>query len=91
MSPEVVAEIYRGALVTTVMLGTPVLGITLVVGTIISLLQAATQVNEMTLTFIPKAAGAAMTLYVTSGWLMDTWLNYTLEIYAMLETVSRGF
>lgn len=91
MSPEMLTEIYRGAMWTTMLLGAPVLGITLVVGTTVSVLQAATQVNEMTLTFIPKAAGAGMVLWVSGGWLLDQWLQYTLELYQLLEHVQGVF
>ncbi len=91
MSPEVVAELYRNAMMMTLMLGAPILGVTLAVGTVVSVLQAATQVNEMTLTFIPKALAAGGVLWLTSGWLLDQWLTYTREIYAMIENVSRIF
>jgi len=91
MSPELVAEIYRNALIMTLMLGAPVLGVTLVVGTIVSVLQAATQVNEMTLTFIPKAVAAGGTMWLLSGWMLDQWLGYTREIYYLIENVQAVF
>lgn len=91
MSPEMIAEIYRNAMWTTMLLGAPVLGVTLVIGTGVSLLQAATQVNEMTLTFIPKAAGAGLVLWLSSGWLMDQWSAYTIELFTVIENVSGTF
>lgn len=91
MSPELVSEIYRTALTMTLMLGAPILGVTLVVGTVVSVLQAATQVNEMTLTFIPKALAAGGTLWLLSGWMLDQWMGYTRELYLMIENVQRIF
>jgi flagellar biosynthesis protein FliQ len=91
MSPEVVAELYRNALTVTLLLGGPILGVTLVVGTVISVLQAATQINEMTLTFIPKALAAGGTMWLLSGWLLDQWLAYTREVYLLIENVATTF
>ena len=85
MSPELVSEIYRNALTVTIVMSAPVLTVALAVGTTISVLQAATQVNEMTLSFVPKALAAAGTLWATSGWLIEQWLTYVQQLYALIE------
>ena len=91
MSPEVVAEIYRNAITITLVLSAPVLGAALVVGTVVSVLQTATQINEMTLTFVPKALAVLGVLWLLSSWLLDQWLSYAREIFSMVEDVARLF
>ena len=91
MSPEMITEIYRGALGVMLALGGPILGVILVIGVSVSVVQAATQVNEMTLSFIPKVTGAMLTICVLGGWLLEQWGSYTVELYTLLERVPTMF
>ena len=91
MSPEMITEIYRGALGVMLALGGPILGVILVIGVSVSVVQAATQVNEMTLSFIPKVTGAMLTIWVLGGWLLEQWGSYTVELYTLLERVPTMF
>jgi flagellar biosynthetic protein FliQ len=91
MSPETIMEVYRGALGVMLTLGGPILGVILVMGVTVSVIQAATQVNEMTLSFIPKVTGALLTIWMLGGWLLEQWASYTIELYTLIERVPMMF
>ena len=91
MNPEAITEIYRGALTIMLALGGPILGIILVAGVSVSVVQAATQVNEMTLSFIPKVTGAMLMIWILGGWLLEQWGTYTVELFSMIEKVPFMF
>ena len=86
MSPEIVLELVQQALWTALLLASPILSAALVVGVAVSILQAATQVNEMTLTFVPKLAVVAATIWVAGGWMLEQWLNYASQLWLNLAT-----
>lgn len=91
MSPETIMEVYRGALGVMLALGGPILAVILVMGVTVSVVQAATQVNEMTLSFIPKVTGALGTIWLLGGWLLEQWGSYTVELYTLIERVPMMF
>lgn len=76
-------DIGRQALLVAVKLSFPVLLVGLVVGIIISILQAATQIQEQTLTFVPKMIAVVATLFIIMPWLLTVLMDYTQEL--MLE------
>ncbi len=80
MTPDTVIDIGRDALVMTVMLSAPLLLAALVTGLVIGLFQAATQINEQTLSFIPKLLAMVVVLLATGPWILSTMLNYTSEL-----------
>ncbi len=80
MSPEFVVGFARQAIELTLLLSLPMLGIGLIVGVIISILQAATQIQEMTLTFVPKILAIFLALLVSFPWLMDKMITFTQEL-----------
>lgn len=80
MSPEFVVGFAREAIETALMISLPLLGVGLVVGVAISILQAATQIQEMTLTFVPKILAIFITLMITFPWLMNKMLSFTREL-----------
>ena len=80
MTPDTVIDLGRDALVMTVMLSTPLLLAALVTGLVIGLFQAATQINEQTLSFIPKLLAMVVVLMATGPWILSTMLNYTSEL-----------
>lgn len=80
MTPEFLAEVAKHLYVTAFLLAGPVMGVGLVVGLVVSLFQAVTQINEMTLAFIPKIGAIALTLLVTTPYLLKVLTSYTLEI-----------
>jgi flagellar biosynthesis protein FliQ len=80
MSPESVISIGRHALEVTLMLSLPVLLTGLAIGLVVGIFQAATQINEATLSFIPKLVGIAMMLMMIGSWMLKVISNYTREL-----------
>ena len=77
MSPETVVTVGRHALEVTLLLAAPLLLTALTVGLIVGIFQAATQINEMTLSFIPKLLAMAAVLALTGPWMLRTLVEYT--------------
>ncbi len=80
MTPELVVEISRSALWLVILLVMPPLLTALVIGVIIAMLQAATSVQEMTLTFIPKLLGMFFALMLAGHWMLGLLVEYTQEL-----------
>ena len=76
MNAQMVLTMGQEALLTLLMVSAPVLGIVLVVGLVISLFQAITQINEATLTFIPKLAAAVLVLAIAGPWMLSILVDY---------------
>lgn len=77
MGPELVLEIGRDALWVVVLITGPMLGAALAVGLSIGVFQAATQIQEMTLSFIPKLASLALILFLVGPWMLRVILTFT--------------
>jgi len=77
MSPETVMTIGQRALEMTLMLAAPMLLVGLIIGILVGIFQAATQINEMTLSFIPKLLGIATTLVLAGPWMLEQFIGYT--------------
>jgi flagellar biosynthetic protein FliQ len=82
MTPESVLTIASDSLSVTALLAAPILLMTLVTGVLIGVLQAATQINEMTLSFIPKLLALVITLLVTGPWMLQVLTSYTRNLFA---------
>jgi flagellar biosynthesis protein FliQ len=80
MSPETVVTVGRHALEMTLMLAAPLLLTALAVGLIVGIFQAATQINEMTLSFIPKLLAMAAVLAITGPWMLRNLVEYTRNL-----------
>ncbi|MCO6412082.1 MAG: flagellar biosynthesis protein FliQ [Thiogranum sp.] len=80
MTPETVMEIGMRAMTVTALLAAPLLLSALVVGLLIGMLQAATQINEMTLTFVPKLIVVALVLMFAGPALLQTLLGFTIQL-----------
>ncbi|MBA3582144.1 MAG: flagellar biosynthesis protein FliQ [Gammaproteobacteria bacterium] len=80
MTPDVVIHIGKEALWVLLQIGAPLLLSALIVGLVIGMLQAATQINEMTLSFIPKVLVLMATLCLTGSWMLQTLINYTRSL-----------
>jgi flagellar biosynthetic protein FliQ len=89
MTPETVMVIGNQALTTMLLLGMPVLIVILAIGLIIGIFQAATQINEMTLSFIPKLVGMAATLAIAGPWMLKTIINYTQTLFLNIPALLR--
>ncbi|TMH75600.1 MAG: flagellar biosynthesis protein FliQ [Betaproteobacteria bacterium] len=81
MTPESVVTIGQQALTVMLLLAAPLLITSLVVGLIVSVLQAATQINEMTLTFIPKLIGTLLALVVAGPWMLTFFVDYVRRLF----------
>ncbi len=77
MTPESALDLFRHALLTALLIAAPMLTAGLVIGLAISVLQAVTQIHEMTLTFIPKMIGVILVLLLTLPWMLRVILDYT--------------
>ncbi len=80
MTPETVVTVGRHALELTVTLAAPLLLTALAVGLIVGIFQAATQINEMTLSFIPKLLAMAAVLAITGPWMLRQLVEYTRNL-----------
>ncbi|MFK8077137.1 MAG: flagellar biosynthesis protein FliQ [Granulosicoccus sp.] len=80
MNPDTVIDIGREALTITVLLSSPLLMAALLTGLIVGLFQAATQINEQTLSFIPKLLSMVIALVATGPWLLKVILDYTSNL-----------
>lgn len=89
MSEDLVIMLGGNALKTTAMLATPLLLGALVTGLIVSIFQAITQINEATLTFIPKMIIVAVILIISGPWMIDKMKSYTVELYENAHTYVR--
>jgi len=81
MNPEYVMTMGRHAMEITLMVAAPMLLIALIIGLVVSIFQAATQINEMTLSFIPKLVGIFVALVVAGPWMLNIMLDYMRELF----------
>lgn len=81
MNPEYVMTMGRHAMEVTLMIAAPMLLVALIIGLIVSIFQAATQINEMTLSFIPKLIGIFVALVVAGPWMLTVMLDYMRELF----------
>jgi len=87
MTPEMVMAIGQRALEITLLLAAPLLLVALVTGLIVGAFQAATQINEMTLSFIPKLLATATTLVIAGPWMLKLLAGYTRELIESIPTL----
>ncbi len=81
MDTATVIDLGRQALWITMVISAPLLLVALAIGLFIGIIQAATSINEMTLSFIPKIAALGITLAIVGGWQINTLVDYTREIF----------
>jgi flagellar biosynthetic protein FliQ len=81
MDTSTVIDLGRQALWITMLISAPLLVVALAIGLFIGIIQAATSINEMTLSFIPKIAAMGVTLAIVGGWQINTLVDYTREIF----------
>ncbi len=81
MTPESVMTIGRTAMEVCLMVAAPMLLVALIVGLIVSIFQAATQINEATLSFIPKLVGIFVALLLAGPWMLSVMLDYMRQVF----------
>ena len=89
MTQELIIGLGQQAVLMMVMLAGPLLVVSLVVGLLVSIFQAVTQVNEMTLTFVPKVVAIFVVLIVMGPWMMQMLLGYTANTFTSIAQVGR--
>ncbi|RZF28021.1 MULTISPECIES: flagellar biosynthesis protein FliQ [unclassified Paraburkholderia] len=87
MTPEAVMTLAHQAMYIGLMMAAPLLLVALVVGLLVSLFQAATQINETTLSFIPKLLAIALTLVIAGPWMLTTMLDYLRHTITSIPTL----
>lgn len=87
MTPEFVMMLGTNAMKIALMLAAPLLLAALITGFIISILQAATQINEMTLSFIPKILAVVVTLMIAGPWMLNVLVDYVRELFTNLPWI----
>lgn len=81
MTPETIMTIAQRALEVTMLLSAPLLLAALLIGLLVGVFQAATQINETTLSFIPKLVGMAATVVIAGPWMLKLIVGYTRELF----------
>ncbi len=87
MTPELIMTIGQRALEITILLAAPLLLAGLVIGLLVGVFQAATQINESTLSFIPKLLGMAATLVIAGPWMLKLIVSYTRELFESIPSM----
>jgi flagellar biosynthetic protein FliQ len=88
MSDTQIIEIVAGALLISLKLAGPVLAMTLVVGVVVSLLQTITQIQEQTLTFVPKLIGVGLVLLLGGSWMLRELVTWVTELWRTIPTLT---
>ncbi|MBK6972608.1 MAG: flagellar biosynthesis protein FliQ [Sterolibacteriaceae bacterium] len=87
MTPTTVIEIGRGALEMTLMVSAPLFAAALITGLVVSIFQAATQINEMTLSFVPKLVVIFTTLVLAGPWMLTKLTDYITRLYEAIPSL----
>jgi flagellar biosynthesis protein FliQ len=87
MTPENVMDLAHKTLLVTSLISAPLLVIALITGLVIGMLQAATQINESTLSFIPKLLMLVLTLFAAGPWILRVLIDFTRELYASIPAM----
>jgi flagellar biosynthetic protein FliQ len=87
LSQTEVLSVMREAIYTVLAASMPMLLTALVIGVLISIFQATTQINEQTLAFVPKIVGILLALLLFGGWIMNNLSDFTTNLYASINTM----
>ncbi|NLC23805.1 MAG: flagellar biosynthesis protein FliQ [Oxalobacter sp.] len=88
MTPESVMTLGRQGVEVTLMLAAPLLLTALAIGLIVSIFQAATQINEMTLSFIPKMVGIFVMLVIAGPWMITVMTNFMRQVFTSIPFMA---
>ncbi len=90
MDQAEIISIGARAMWVTLELSLPILGVSLVVGLLVSVFQAVTQLQEPTLTFIPKILAVIVVIVIAGPWMLNTMVDYTNELFVSIQEVGRS-
>lgn len=88
MSESLVIGVVKDAIITALKVAGPILAVAIVIGLIISIIQATTQIQEQTLTFVPKLLGVAFVGILLGNWMLHTIMGFTRRIFELIIKVS---
>ncbi len=89
MSEQYVVYLVREAFYTTLLVSAPILLLSLVVGLVVSVVQAATSIQEFTLTFVPKLIVIAIVTVLTLPWMMDVMITFTANLFTQIPALAH--
>ncbi|HQN64421.1 MAG TPA: flagellar biosynthesis protein FliQ [Methylophilus sp.] len=89
MTPESVMNLGRDAMEITLLVAGPMLLVVLIIGLLVSIFQAATQINEATLSFIPKLVGVFATLVIAGPWMLTTMVDYMRLVLTSIPAMAN--
>jgi flagellar biosynthetic protein FliQ len=89
MTPDMVVEIGREAVETTLLVAAPMLGMSLVIGLLVSLFQALTQINEATLSFVPKILGVFLATMLFFPWMIRVLTSFITHLLTTIPQYAR--
>ncbi len=87
MNEQMILDLGRHALTTTLLVAGPMLAAALLIGLLVSVFQAVTQINEMTMTFVPKIVGILVTGLIALPWVMRVMLGFTRNIFEIISSL----
>ncbi|MDM0118167.1 flagellar biosynthesis protein FliQ [Variovorax arabinosiphilus] len=87
MTPETIMTMGNQAINVALLLGAPMLLVALIIGLVISIFQAATQINEATLSFIPKLLAVFATLVIAGPWMLGNMVDYIRQLFGSIPTL----
>ena len=90
MNQDVVVNLAMSALELAMKIGLPLLLVGLIIGLLVSVFQAVTQIQEQTLSFIPKIVGMAVLIVVAGPWMLNQLLTYTTELWGSIPAMVGG-
>src|SRR3989442_13812527 len=90
MNPESVMTLGRHAMEITLLIAAPMLLTALAIGLLVSIFQAATQINEATLSFIPKLVGIFVALVIAGPWMLSVMLDYMRDVFSSIPGMVGG-
>lgn len=88
MTEATIVELGRNAFTLMMILSLPLLGVSLVIGLVVSLLQAVTQIQEVTLTFVPKILGVILVMALLGPWMLQQLLTFTTALFNFIPRLS---
>jgi len=89
MTTDFVIYIAREALTTTFLILLPILGTGLIIGLLVGIFQATTQINEMTLTFVPKIILVFLVIFLLMPWFLDLLMSFTMEVFNQIPAMVQ--
>ncbi|MFL0269639.1 flagellar biosynthesis protein FliQ [Candidatus Clostridium radicumherbarum] len=87
MSENMIMSVLKDAIQTGLLVAAPILLVAIVVGLVISIFQATTQIQEQTLTFVPKLIAAAVVGLIAGPWMLHTVVNFTERIFSLISNI----